>query len=356
MRPAYAQSRRLAFTLTELLVAIGIIAILIGILLPALGAISQRSKRTATLAQMQQFADACSHFQQQLGYPPGIVPEDVLAFDTLQNGNVARISGTENALLHLMGGGVRADDVDAATWNNLTTANGWVALSFQRPQGGTLDVKVNINEMTNGRGPFIAGKQYERFFNAKASELVAVQGQAGESDFNPNEPGVQGLPDLTDSWGQPIMYIRAARGTGPLAGDVLGTGNNAPAQFGSYALRPYITSTFLGELGRDQTALSLFNTANGTEAATTPFNAFLAQVLRHSGMGTPNQPVATGVARGRFAVFSAGKDGVYFSNQDGPGSASSPVNNIIQADFSNGGNFGPTVVDSYDDIRVFGGS
>jgi len=102
--------------------------------------------------------------------------------------------------------------------------------------------------------------------------------------------------------------------------------------------------------------LSLFNTATGAEAGSTPTRAFLAQVVRHAGMGTPNQPVATGVARGRFAVISAGKDGIFFSNADGPGSTATPVNNIINADFTNGGNFGPTVVDTYDDIRVFGGS
>lgn len=356
MRRVHAHRQRLAFTLTELLVAIGIIAILIGILLPALGAITQRSKKTATLAQLQQFVDACSHFQQQLGYPPGIIPEDVLAFDTANSGGVAKISGTENALLHLMGGGVRSDDVDAATWANLTPANGWVTRTFQRPQGGTLELKISINEMTNGRGPYIGGKQYERFFNAKPSELYAVQGQLGESDFNPNESGPQGLPDLVDSWGQPIMYIRAARGTGPLAGNVLGSGNSAPAQFGLYALTPYIGSTVLGELGRDQTELSLFNESMGPEAPNALSDVFLAQVIRHAGMGTPHQPVATGVARGRFAVFSAGRDGVYFSKEDGPGTTAVPVLNIIASDFSNGGNFGPAIVDRYDDIRAFGGS
>jgi len=360
MRSAPFHRARLAFTLTELLVAIGIIGLLIGILLPALGAISQRSKRTATLGLMQQFADACNHFQTQLGYLPGIIPEDVLAFDTAQNGGIAKISGTENALLHMMGGAVRNDDVDANEWANLSTGNGWVTLSFQKPNGGSLDLKVNIKEITTGKGPKIGGKQYERFFNAKPTEFIAVQGQAGASiDFDPNEPGLQTLPDLVDAWGQPIIYLRAARANGPLVGDVLGTGNNAPAQFGRYSMTPYTSSTFLGDLGRDQIALSLFNTANNSEAgvaAPAPLNTFMAQVLRHAGMGAPSRPVFTGVARGRFALISAGKDGIYFSEEDGPGSTSAPVKNIIITDFTNGGNFGPTVVDTYNDIRVFGGS
>lgn len=91
------------FTLTELLVAIGIIALLIGLLLPALSAVNQRAKKSATAALMEQFANACNAFQQQFGYVPGLVPEDVLAYDTAQSGGVAKISGTENAILHLMG-------------------------------------------------------------------------------------------------------------------------------------------------------------------------------------------------------------------------------------------------------------
>lgn len=364
MRPFTLQSARRAFTLTELLVAIGIIALLIGILLPALNAVSQRSKRTATTALMQQFASACEHFQQQLGFLPGIVPEDVLAYDTAQSGNIAKISGTENALLHLMGGAVRADDVTASEWAALTPANGWVTLSFQRPQGGSLEIKVNVREMTTGRGPRIGGNQYERFFTPKGSELVDVQGQAGPAiDFDPLEPGTQGIPDLVDAWGQPILYLRAARGTGPLAGDVIGSGNNAPAQFGLYSISPYIASSSLGALGRDQTATaalggSMFNRATGTESGsgTNAFHVFLAQVVRHAGMGNPSQPVNTGVARGRFVLISAGKDGIYFSTRDGPGTPSVPVTNIITSDFTNGGNFGPAVVDTYDDIRIFGGS
>ncbi len=357
MRPDTLSLRRRAFTLTELLVAIGIIALLVGILLPALNAVAQRSKRTATLGLMQQFAGSCEHFQQQLGFLPGLVPEDVLAYDTAQNGNVARISGTENALLHLMGGGVREDDVTPADWSSLTSGNGWVQLSFQKPGGGNLNIKVNVAEMTNGRGPRIGGKQYERFLSVKPTEFLDVQGQLGNTvDLDAAQPGVQGIPDIVDAWGQPIMYLRAARGSGPLAGDVNGSGSAAPAQFGSYSLTPYTRSTALGELGRDQSAQSLFNQATGAEPGTTPVNAFLAQTLRHAAMGDPTKPVAAGVARGKFAVYSAGKDGIYYSVTDGPGSNSVPITNIIVSDFVNMGNFGPSVVDTYDDIRVFGGS
>ncbi len=346
------------FTLTELLVAIGIIALLIGLLLPALSAVNQRAKKSATAALMEQFANACNAFQQQFGYVPGLVPEDVLAYDTAQSGGVAKISGTENAILHLMGGGVRADD-EPAYFNSLGTSDGWVTVSFQRPAGGTLDVKVNVRKI--GDGPRIGGKQYPPFFTAKASELLAVTGQAGANgggdiDFDPNTAGTQGIPDLVDGWGQPIMFLRAARSSGPLMGNVLGTGTTPPSQFGTYALTPYIKSLGLGELGKDQTVDSLFNVATGTESGASNTDAFAAQVVRHAGFGDKTKPTTTGTARGRFVLFSAGKDGLYFSRYDGPGSSSNAVTNIITSDFANGGNFGPQVVDNYDDVRVFGGS
>jgi len=66
-----ARARRTAFTLVELLVVIGIIAILIGILLPTLSNARAAANRTACMATQRQFGNALEMFvNEKKGYLP----------------------------------------------------------------------------------------------------------------------------------------------------------------------------------------------------------------------------------------------------------------------------------------------
>src|SRR5262245_19778942 len=114
---------RWGFSLTELLVVIGIIVLLVGILLVALAKVRQRAMRAETEARMNQFGNACTAFEAEPGRYPGVIPDGELAAHEAANG-ACPISCTENALLHLMGNyrllspsddpaGSIADDYDA---------------------------------------------------------------------------------------------------------------------------------------------------------------------------------------------------------------------------------------------------
>ena len=325
---------RRAFTLTEMLVVIGIIALLVGILLPALSRVQDRARKTQTESLLQEFAKACETFYQQFGFYPGIVPESILNATP-----VPAISGTENALLHLCGGAIPEDDPSY----NVAPYTTWTELTFGNATVGTFRIKVNAAKL--GEGPRVRGVQYKSFFSPKADDLLPAKGQflatAGGEDAYLDDP--LRLPDLSDSWGQPVIYFRQLRPQG----SVLVAGG-APAElladavFAFQSAAPYINSVELGDLGRDQASSVLRVTPVANKSAT------LAQILRNVSYGAAGTPLL-GAPRGAFAVISAGRDGIFFSQYDGAGTQAIPVANIVT--YASG----PYVVNEFDDVRVFGG-
>ena len=297
------------FTLVEILVVIGIVVLLVALLLPALAGVRTKALETQTLSAMQDFSKACDFFFQEHGQYPGIVPDDILANNPI-------ISSTQNAMLHLMGGYVRETDVGTASFNADYNAPDWTELNF-----GGFRVKVNLGLL--GAGPVINGRQYSPYLTPVEGQLRVVQGAAYAA--------LTDLPTLIDAWGQPLAYVRRARPIGPLTGPIA-----SQPQFYLETISPYIESESLGEFGKRQLDGGATDDWSVLNDGGNRYDNF-AQIVQHQALpGTP---------RGEYVIISAGRDGIFFSRYDGPGSASDPIG-VISV---------PALVEEYNDLVVVGG-
>ncbi|QOJ18648.1 MAG: prepilin-type N-terminal cleavage/methylation domain-containing protein [Phycisphaeraceae bacterium] len=338
-RPARSTPARRAFTLVELLVVIGIIALLVGILLPALAAVNTAAKKTRTEATMNEFAKACDLFHQEHGFYPGVISEDDLIADAGGINGTPRLSGTENALLHLMGGYIDSTDP------NYTASGGYEMVFNTKSIKIFFDGALPDRPSQMGNGPTINGRKYAAYYTPGTDDLGVARGQVGE-------PGNFKLPDLLDAWGNPIVYVRRARSVGPI---VPRSGGSAP-QFTMTSANPYLQSTALGRSANDQTnsgggyqAYSVFNVSGSAPGNSnySQANWNFMQLVGHQAFtrGNYGTDLEFNATRGSYVLMSAGADGVFFSRTNGPGSATNPVNEITA----------PVVVKEYDDIVVTGG-
>lgn len=339
-----------AFTLVELLVVIGIIALLIGLLLPALGKVMERARITTSQGTMQEFAKACDAYFQEFSEYPGIIPEDALEADMSGSDSTApRISGTENAVLALMGGYRLPNDPDYASYG------GTIYTFASNPP---FTIKIDPSKI--GEGPVRHGKKYDSFFSPKGREFGLANGQYSGSGIETSPL----LPDVLDAWSTPILYVRQARGLGPIVYTRLSGAANG--QFSRAGLLPYTLSTGLGELGTDQTigsnpaSYSVLNTNSaGGQSSSRARDLTLGQLVRHpahtTNMSGANDAakVDAGTPRGKYVLISAGPDGIYFSASQGYGTVASPKGDIVSASQNADG---PRVIERFDDLVIAGGS
>ncbi|MFM1936352.1 MAG: hypothetical protein RI990_1311 [Planctomycetota bacterium] len=340
-----------AFTLVELLVVIGIIGLLIGLLLPALGKVIQRSKSTSTLGTMQEFAKACDAYFQEFGEYPAAIPDENLYAGLNGDGDLPAITAAENALLALMGGSRVPADPDYANF-------GGVDLNF--PAVGSapaFSIRVNVARM--GEGPFKNGRKYDAFYAPKGREFGLAQGQLPSS-------ANLAIPDLLDAWGAPIAFVKQQRTIGPLVPRQANATSAPRGQFERSGFLAYSGSTELGEASLDQTDAtkgSVLNTTSaGGQSAAIARNLTFGQLIRHAALNAQTatttsdaERIWAGTARGKYFMFSPGPDGIYFSRDQVRTSTGAPLSDIVNTAL-NANPDGPKVVERYDDVVLSGGS
>ena len=347
-----SRTRRAGFTLTELLVVIGIIVILIGILLPALGRASAKARETSTRTTLNEFAKSCEAFQQEFGYYPGLIPEQDLAEDPI-------MTSTQNAVLHLVGGAVRESQVDPSVWGEYIGSpnNGFI---YELPSDDRICIVPNLI----GRGPHINGRDYPPFYNPKDREFLLDNFSVGDYLNESSSAQIDGfsiarlIPSVTDAWGQPVLYVKRLRKTGPLVWPITGNNPKRP-QFSAEMFETIFEFARIGRKAGDQEDKSLVNSnviGNDQQRQAT-----IAQAIRSATLGVWDSQGLTGqdmelaalagTPRGAIIVWSPGEDATFLAATDGPGSASQNIFTVFTGEY-----FNPKTMSDYDDVIVFGGS
>ena len=317
------------FTLIEILVVIAIISVLAGILLAALSGVQKAAKKTQSSSLLESFARACDAFALDHGRYPGLLPESAV--------NGTELTSMQNAM----------DEYDSFAAN----------ATIEYPDTFTdpiseLDWSLVFDESRFGEGPWISGRVYEPYFSPKSRDMKY-------KPFDINDPNDYVLPSLVDAWETPIIYFRAARKHGPIIAD---PANASDPNFilPQYDL-PGIDQFFEDALNTNS---SIIGPVLATDDATRI--AWLSLLLAHPTFWEDNgsgdvftDGVVWGTARGRYLLISAGPDKIYLevaNKQMHQDQTVDPSNPQTSLEDPQEGSITPSMMDTFDDVIVYGGA
>ncbi|MEL6740170.1 MAG: prepilin-type N-terminal cleavage/methylation domain-containing protein [Planctomycetota bacterium] len=321
-RPA----RRRAFSLVELLVVIAIIALLLAIVIPALGGARDTARVSSTRALMQDFTSAASRF--------GLDNNDALP----QYFSPAELGGADNA------------DAGFTAMENALIAMAGPGAVFGRVSDGTPDtpdsfIKVGPSSSDDTRqawiNPGLIGS--DAYFTPRAANLLprsAASFGSGQFSDSPSNGDAQAfanvgatldvpqMPDVVDAFGAPIL-LWADNAAGPsrlssVYADgrdqfVASSTDDGSARFYLNSNAGFLRSTALGRQALDQTELSAIGAdASGMfdDAARDSFMAFFGDSSFPVDIDAARTEMVASRPRGRLILHAAGPDGVYFSRND----------------------------------------
>jgi prepilin-type N-terminal cleavage/methylation domain-containing protein len=183
MKSSITKRRRgMAFTLVELLVVMGIIAILAAIVIAGISSALRFAKRTKAGATATQIQTAMQNYYAEYGVYPTQTgyPAAATGGDALYTGTASSATGWQNLMVALCGNVNPLTGV--ATVGNVTNTRG---IAYLTPVRGDLDTTYGIPA-----NPFGSSATSPYFYMAVDTDYSGVVGDSGAAQ-------TQGLPDFS---------------------------------------------------------------------------------------------------------------------------------------------------------------
>ncbi len=335
---------RRGFTIVELLVAISIIVLLIGILVPTFKAVSTNASNVATAARFSSIAQGAEGYRNEraLGgaYPPSrpdrpeanpnlaYVINDPLADNP---GDITLAFGANLLVYGLVG----VDRLGTPGFRDIGGMSGWFDDLQVTPDSvapgpmvGLYSLHRSTLEPLYPRYPKVGGG----FVDSATLQSISTLGDMlnnGDIDDDPflDSPGIARQPFFADAWNRPILYYRASKGARNMITDVTdervrgvfdprdnyritgtdGLGSDRGLTFGAP-----VDGEFNSRIGASKFAEIDPTTADGDVRGNDAFDDSFARFILDKGVTNRNMPVN----RDSFLLISAGDDAVYGTADD----------------------------------------
>ncbi|MEP0844037.1 MAG: prepilin-type N-terminal cleavage/methylation domain-containing protein [Phycisphaerae bacterium] len=322
--------RRSGFTLVELLTVIGIIALLIGILVPSLARARDVAKATKTNAELSAIEKALEIFENDFkGYPASDSTRDdpiVSGMPNAVNGNNIRLQGAHWLARALCGPDTLGLDTGGLLLRDRTQVTTDSSNKLAAANGGASGVDFSAVYNSDRKGSYLDDNRVL----VKDTDTSKFSNVATQAPRSPNSRGGTGRFVIVDAFNWPILYYRA----NPKATAPFWTPRNTNHQRGVYNLsdNEQITGSSEGNIEPWDFASTGFKHGLGhfgpaqTQYATNPdavetpppadykgknFADYLHEHRAHDA-GSVIKPVKPET----FVLISPGKDGLYGTNDD----------------------------------------